>query len=384
MKKLNVVVSGWYGQNNVGDELILRAMNELISHHYKDCELTFLSFDPLQTYSKHGVRAVRQIPRTWLGWIKAAINLEIFKLISVIYRCDIYIQGGGGFISDYQGPNLKFWLKQITLFKNFGAKTALLGVGIGPFSKQELITYTRKIINESVDVIVVRDYNSQSEMMDILRVSKEINVAVDPVAFSSFRKTKEKAKTKTIGLVIGDYFKQGYPNENQSDRLALKQLYKKIVNEIRKMGFDTRIMIFHPEHDLDFAIDLFGREQEVKITIVSDVTDAVNNYSELKGVVSFRLHGNILAYALNTPFLPIVYHKKTEGFLEQINYPLMDNIIRIPDQKCLDGVSDLRSSNVQKKMQLWLQSLKVEECIELSDKTVHKEVYYNALQLLDR
>lgn len=384
MKKVNIVVSGWYGQNNVGDELILRAMNELIAHHYKNCELTFLSFDHLQTHSKHGVRAIRQIPRTWLGWIKAAINLEIFKLISVIYRCDIFIQGGGGFISDYQGPNLKFWLKQLTLFKNFGAKTALLGVGIGPFTKQDLIAHTRKVIDESVDVIVVRDYNSQYELKNILDVSKEINVAVDPVAFSSFRKTKTKTKTQTIGLVIGDYFKPGYPNENQSDRLALKQLYKKIVDEILKMGFDTRILIFHPEHDLDFAIDLFGREQEVQITTVSDVTDALDNYSELKGVVSFRLHGNILAYAVNTPFLPIVYHKKTEGFLEQINYPMMENIIRIPDQKCLEGDSDLRSSNVQKKMELWLQSLKVEGCIEISDKTAHKEVYYNALQLLNR
>ncbi|MCE9850437.1 hypothetical protein LZ626_20395, partial [Aeromonas allosaccharophila] len=40
-----------------------------------------------------------------------------------------------------------------------------------------------------------------------------------------------------------------------------------------------------------------------------------------------RLHGNIMAYAIEKPFLPIIYHFKSEEFLSMVNKADIEKIL---------------------------------------------------------
>ena len=62
-----VLVSGYYGFGNAGDEAILMAIVESIKKLNKDIEITALSAAPEKTLDMHGIRAVT---RTNPGGVK--------------------------------------------------------------------------------------------------------------------------------------------------------------------------------------------------------------------------------------------------------------------------------------------------------------------------
>ena len=57
----NVVISGYYGSRNAGDEAMLAAMLEVFSDMDPKVNITVISSNPEDTTSRHGVRSI--------GWL---------------------------------------------------------------------------------------------------------------------------------------------------------------------------------------------------------------------------------------------------------------------------------------------------------------------------
>ncbi len=55
---VNILISGYYGFDNIGDESILRTLVSSLREHIPDCSLTVLSHNPASTRGKYGVEAV--------------------------------------------------------------------------------------------------------------------------------------------------------------------------------------------------------------------------------------------------------------------------------------------------------------------------------------
>lgn len=55
---VNILISGYYGFDNIGDESILRTLVSSLREHIPDCSLTVLSHNPTSTREKYGVEAV--------------------------------------------------------------------------------------------------------------------------------------------------------------------------------------------------------------------------------------------------------------------------------------------------------------------------------------
>ena len=53
-----IVISGYYGFKNAGDEAMLAAMIEVLSKLDDSLHITVISGDPQDTIKRHGVRAV--------------------------------------------------------------------------------------------------------------------------------------------------------------------------------------------------------------------------------------------------------------------------------------------------------------------------------------
>ena len=60
----NVVISGYYGSRNAGDEAMLAAMVEVLSDLDPKVNITVISANPQDTRQRHGVKAV--------GWLDLA------------------------------------------------------------------------------------------------------------------------------------------------------------------------------------------------------------------------------------------------------------------------------------------------------------------------
>ena len=49
---VNILISGYYGFDNIGDESILRTLVSSLREHIPDCSLTVLSHNPASTREK--------------------------------------------------------------------------------------------------------------------------------------------------------------------------------------------------------------------------------------------------------------------------------------------------------------------------------------------
>ena len=81
-----ILISGYYGFNNIGDEAVLRTVVENLRAGFDDIDLTILSQNPADTEEKHHVHAV---PRMKFG-----------KIVRAVRNCDMLISGGGSLLQD--------------------------------------------------------------------------------------------------------------------------------------------------------------------------------------------------------------------------------------------------------------------------------------------
>ena len=61
---MNIIVSGYYGSKNGGDEAMLAAMLEVLREEIPDLHVTVISIDPEYTKRRHGVDALKR-PDIW-------------------------------------------------------------------------------------------------------------------------------------------------------------------------------------------------------------------------------------------------------------------------------------------------------------------------------
>ena len=113
MKK--VLISGYYGFDNYGDEMIL----SLLLDKLKDCKVTVLSSNPRKTFNTYGVHTVNTFSQP-----------HLFKELTT---CDVLISGGGSLLQNVtSNASLWFYLSIIKLAQAFRKETVIFAQGIGP------------------------------------------------------------------------------------------------------------------------------------------------------------------------------------------------------------------------------------------------------------
>ena len=109
----NIVISGYYGQLNTGDEAILRVLIDRLREYERqeneDLNIVVLSSRPHLTSKIYNVESVNR--------------KKIWRVIKAIKRCDIFISGGGSlFQNETSNRSLYYYLFQIFVAKLFRKK----------------------------------------------------------------------------------------------------------------------------------------------------------------------------------------------------------------------------------------------------------------------
>ena len=126
---LKVLIVGYYGFENAGDEAILWAIVSDLRTRRPDISITVVSGNPAKTAEKHGVSAI--------SWHDG------FAVFDAVSEADLTIVGGGGLFHDYWGLNPNHFLTDrqsgIVFFAAPAILAALMGkplmlyaVGVGP------------------------------------------------------------------------------------------------------------------------------------------------------------------------------------------------------------------------------------------------------------
>ena len=172
-----MVLCGYYGFGNAGDELILDAMLRELRALRPNLAVTVISGDPASTRACHGVDAVH-----WQ---------DVPAIGARVRHADLVVVGGGGLFQEYSGidPDSLFTDRHFAI--TFYAEPAILGalcgrpvmlyaIGVGPLSSE----HGRRVVRAACDaaqVITVRDEESARVVASLGVDPERLRVTADPV-----------------------------------------------------------------------------------------------------------------------------------------------------------------------------------------------------------
>lgn len=332
---MKILISGYYGSKNGGDEAMLAAMLEVLREMDSNISVTVISLNPEYTKKRHKVDAV--------AW------LDIFSIVRKILAADLLISGGGSLLQNVTSRrSLYYYLGIIFLAKFFGRKVMLYAQGIGPIRGAFAQRLMNWIVNR-VDLITVRDHGSLEELRNLKINRPQIFCTADPVLaikpapLELGKKILERYNVKTDKKIIGVSVRRWINWQDCQAALAtaLDELIEKIGAEI----------IFIP---MQFPEDIKAANSTAKLmknpaVVLADEL-STGEILSLVGctnvLISIRLHALIFAGVMGVPMLGISYDPKVDRFLDSIGEKPLGNLSEITAEKIfLETIKKLDANN---------------------------------------
>ncbi|MCD6573705.1 MAG: polysaccharide pyruvyl transferase CsaB [Thermoplasmata archaeon] len=321
-----IIISGWYGQSNTGDEAILSAIMINLQKVVGNVEFIVLSPNPQNVMKQYNVKAIN-LP---LLGIKNLITTT-----KAIKNADLFILGGGGLLFDWYDKiipwNIIKWLKPVYLAKLMRKPVMIYALGVGPIHTILGKVITRIILNK-VDLITVRDLKSK-KILDSIGINKPpVYVTIDPAILLS------PPNANYINEILS---RENIPKNRKLVGISVRpwprmhsKSYKKLINVLARVAdyIVSRLNAFVVFIPMQFAGENNDNDIEREIFCnmcykkYARILSNTYNPQELLGiigrtdmVIGMRLHSLIFAAATNVPMIGLAYDPKVKGFLEMID-----------------------------------------------------------------
>jgi len=316
-KGKNILISGYYGFHNSGDDSILAGMVREIKENCPGVNISVLSKSPAETSLVYGVNAINR--------------LNIFKIYKELGKQDLFISGGGSLLQDVtSSKSLAYYLFIIKLAYLRKVKTYIYANGIGPVTKPENRIKVSEILNKA-DMITLRDKESVEELKN-MNVTAPTKLTSDPVfTLSCEDENKTSEYLKTIGVSKEDkYFivsVRPWKTEKENFVYEISDFCNKASE---KYGLKPVILAMQPSLDSEISEKICS-QLKVKYSIINKIIP----YGRLLGILknaefcaAMRLHTLIYAAKTGTPAIGISYDPKVKALL---NYTGQDLSIEVSD-----------------------------------------------------
>lgn len=316
MKK--VLISGYYGFGNTGDEAILLAMVTSLRAEVPNIEITVASAKPLETQEKYGVKAIDRS----VGAIRRAM-----------IKSDLFISGGGGLLQDVTSVrSLAYYCSLLLLARVERVPIMIYGQGIGPihwFFSKILV----RLAVSGANVITVRDEGSK-KMLEEFGVRREVIVTADPSLLLKpvHISRLNGVKRPVIGFAIRAWKGIDY-----------NQIAKAADEVSDKVGASIAFIPFHSGRDRLVAEQIISKmKAHAQIVNGTDLpSEVLGVVGELDAMVGMRLHSNIFASLQGIPFLPIAYDPKVGEFSSMVGAPQPILCCDMEAEQIVTGVQSL-------------------------------------------
>ncbi len=301
---MKIVISGYYGFNNSGDDALLMSIIQDIKSIDENAVITVLSNSPDETRKNYGVNAVNRY--------------NAFSVITKIAQCDLLVSGGGTLIQDTTSTkSLIYYLSIIKIAKMLKRKVMLYANGIGPLNSFKNIEKTKNVLNE-VELVTLRDENSKKELENIGVNKPEIYVTADP-AFLLEPDASGKEILSTYGIPHGEQLLcvsvRKWKN-NPKDFEDIMASFCDYANE--KYGLFTVFVPMQAKADYSIAATIKNKMKSRGVVVGSKykVSSVLSLMQEMSICVGMRLHTLIYSASCHVPVMGIVYDPKVNGFME--------------------------------------------------------------------
>lgn len=295
MKK--VLVSGYIGFNNFGDEAIFYAL----SKHLKELgySVSALCNNCDEVKEKYQV--------------KTFYYKKIFEILNAIFSNDILISGGGSLLQNKTSNfSLFYYLLIIFFAKLCFKKVIIFAQGIEPIIGKIPERITMGIL-KCVDFISVRDEKSKKYLRQF---NIESTLVSDP-AYSLVQ--KENVSEDKKGLVV----------QLRSFKGINQEFIQNLAQAISQLNHN-KINVFSFQDDIDEKVCLEFIEELRKYGVIANYINAkspqetIDIINNSKYVISTRLHGLIISSALKSHTFALSYDEKIKTLCFELGIEQID------------------------------------------------------------
>ncbi|MBP5427380.1 MAG: polysaccharide pyruvyl transferase CsaB [Clostridiales bacterium] len=363
--RYDVLISGYYGHNNMGDEAMLEAIVDTLKKERKRIKLAVLSQKPEETTKIHNVRSI--------------YRFNLFSILKMLMKTDLYINGGGSLIQDNtSNRSLYYYLTLIVLAKLTRTKVMIYANGIGPV-KNKFNKYITRVILNLVDIITVRDENSLVELEKLGVHGPKIELTADCAL------TLKSVSDERISEILRE---EGIDENRSLIGFSIRQWGDDLeyLNTIAKVAD-----VAYEKYGLMPVFIAMQKNNDSKMSerIVKKMSSPAyivrGNYSpkEILGIIGrvdiligMRLHALVFASMEAVPCIGVVYEQKVEGFVNYIRQMSAGDVKKLEAGTLCEMLDEeCQHRNMMKE---YLVSIRK----ELQDKSIRNAKL--ALELLDR
>ncbi len=364
-KQYHIVMSGYYGFNNTGDEAIMLSMHKNIQEMGENYHITVLSNKPVETRDKYGIEAVYRFGGR--------------EVLRAIRESDVLLSGGGSLLQDSTSTrSLMYYLSITATAKAMRKKVMLYANGIGPVSGKRNRRLVKQVVNKA-DLITLREENSYEELLSMGVNPKKCFVTADPAfTMDSIGKDAAKAILQKEGIPLDrplvvvsvrnwkemDSFISGFAS--LCDTIVEKHK-RNIVFVAMQMPNDITISEKVKKRMKQPAYILHGNYAPHEVMGIISLADFI---------LSMRLHTLIFSASQHVPLIGFVYDPKISYYLEKLEMPSGGDLRNFDKEKTVALVEDILENRER-----YVEKLK--EKAEILNKKSHLNEKY-LQQLLEK
>jgi len=339
-----IVICGYHGFSNSGDEALLKAMIDTLKKKYSDLSVTVLSIHPESTKKLYGVDSV--------------YRYNIFKIYRLFKESDLFIFGGGSLLQDITSRrSLYYYLAILNLALKTGIKVMLYGNGIGPLCHQSSRKKTAKCLNK-VDLITLRDDLSDKLLAEIGVTKPPIFITADPAFTLSFDNlTKNDVLLNDSGIQQGSKYAV----------IAVREWKKCSPSFLTDIAnFCDSLYAIHGISSL-FVPMQYKEDAEISKEIISCMkhkgymVDRGLELDELFSLIGFstltvgmRLHTLIYATTLGVPVIALSYDPKVTAFMQSLHQSLCVDVENLDSDTLINISNKLINELSQRKEDIFI------------------------------
>ena len=288
--RATVVIGGYFGCGNLGDDAILQAFIEYTHTHFPNMRVLALTKHPRADSRRFGVRCYHR---------KNPLALAIAFL-----RADAFLCGGGSLLQNVTGKlSLYYYLCMLRVAKRCGALPILYAAGIGPLNGKSAQHATQKVLAECA-YISLRDEESlrflRTKSLDPAKLHLGADAALLlplPPVFRTHQVKKriDVAQNCPYVCICLKFGKQ------------TADICQTVVAALRMFCRERHLLpIFLPLCEDDISINLEAAHRlGGKLFVADEPSDISAILRDAQFLISMRLHALILATTVALPFVGI-------------------------------------------------------------------------------
>lgn len=323
-----ILVSGYYGFDNLGDEAILAVLcADLLALGVKGRDVVVLSNDPAKTAEQLQVTA---LPRYDLRQIWRALG-----------SARLFISGGGSLLQDVTSSrSIPYYLGLVELALLRKVPVVMYGQGVGPVQSSLYRSWIDRCYRRS-QACSVRDEGSRQLLLDWGVPADKVELTADPV-FQQELKRNSPSKSTRILLNLRPY--AGWEGQQ---KIWLQQ-----VMSWQDQGFAVEFIPLGPG-DFEMGQVLQGQNADLRVHPQLTQASLAEVFRGAHACVSMRLHGLILSALHECQPIGLNYDPKVVAICEQLQVPFweledvadlgqgLENVWSTAEQHRLDYLSAL-------------------------------------------